>query len=67
METTKLKARKSLKDYTSLKINDPGMKISIDLSKNKNTSNDVSKEKSELFFLLENYTLIHSVMKINDL
>ena len=50
METTKLKARKSLKDYTSLKINDPGMKISIDLSKNKNISNDVSKEKSELSF-----------------
>ena len=50
METTKLKARKSLKDYTSLKINDPSKKISIDLSKNKNISNDVSKEKSELSF-----------------
>ena len=50
LETTKLQARKSLKDYTSLNINDPGMKISIDLSKNKNISNDVSKDKSELSF-----------------
>ena len=34
METTKLQARKSFKDDTSLKINDPRMKISIYISKN---------------------------------
>ena len=66
METRKLHAHKSFNDYTSLKINDLSMKISIDLSKNKNISNDVSKSNLSCPSL-ESYQLILSVMKISDL